>query len=73
MLIVIDVTQLVAHDARVANHGVDNRVRMAVDPHINATVSNEIAQFRGESSRVISLRVILSSPSLVTDTCQPLR
>ena len=49
MLIVIDVAQLVAHDSRVANHGVDIRVRMAVNPHINATVSNEITQFRGES------------------------
>ena len=49
MLVAIDVAQLVAHDSRVANHGIDIRVRMAVDPHINATVSNEIAKFRGES------------------------
>ena len=48
VLVVIDVTQLVAHDSRIANHGVDIRVRMAVDPHINATVSNEITQFRRE-------------------------
>ena len=42
VLVVIDVAQLVAHDSRIANHGVDIRMRMAVDPHINATVSNKI-------------------------------
>ena len=50
VLVVIDVAELVAHDSRVANHGVDIRVRMAVNPHINATVSDEIAEFRGEST-----------------------
>ena len=49
VLVVIDVAQLVAHDSRIASHSVDVRMRMAVDPHINATVSNEITEFRGES------------------------
>ena len=35
VLVVIDVAQLVAHDSRIAYHGVDVRVRMAIDPHIN--------------------------------------
>ena len=50
VLVVVDVPQLVAHDSRIANHGVDVRVRMAVDPYINATASDEITQFRGESA-----------------------
>lgn len=49
VLVVIDVTQLVANNSRIANHGVDVRMRMPVYPQINATVSNEIAEFCRES------------------------
>ena len=40
MLVVVDVTELIAHDSCVANSGVDVRVGMAIDPDVDAAVCN---------------------------------
>ena len=50
MFVVINVTELIAHDSGVANRGVDIRMRVTINPDVNSTVSNIVAQFCGEGS-----------------------
>ena len=46
----MDVSELVAHDSGASNHGVDVRVGVAVDPDVDATISDEVAKLGGEGS-----------------------
>ena len=50
MLIIVHVTELITHNSGVANRGVDIRMRVTINPDVNSTVSNIVAQFCGEGS-----------------------
>lgn len=46
MLITEGVSQLVGHNLRITDDGIDIRVRVTVDPGVDTTVCNEFTQFR---------------------------
>ena len=50
MFVIVHIAELVAHDSGVANRGVDIRMRVTINPDVNSTVSNIVAQFCGEGS-----------------------
>lgn len=50
MLVVVYVAKLVAYDSCVAYRGINVCMRMAVNPCIEATIGNIVAQFCSESS-----------------------
>jgi hypothetical protein len=47
MFVIVHIAELVAHDSGVANRGVNIGMRMSINPGIDATVGNIVAQFCG--------------------------
>ena len=44
MLVAMNIAQLITNDLGLSYYSIDIRMRMAIDPSIDATISNEVAQ-----------------------------
>lgn len=44
MFVAMNITQLITNDLSLTYHSIDIRMRMAIDPSIDTTISNEVAQ-----------------------------